>query len=138
MFVPSESVYVELHDGFDDIVQKAFRAKVVIVSPSLLMLAIHVIQQIRRDARMREAADKIHAEVGHLMDDMERLHGRVMNLQKHFGQANEDLQQILISAEKVEKRASRIKEVEFDGEEASVAGMNVIPAPLPPRLQVRK
>ena len=137
MFVPSESVYVELHDGFDDIVQKAFRAKVVI-SPSLLMLAIHVIQQIRRDSRMREAADKIHAEVGHLMDDMERLHGRVLNLQKHFGQANEDLQQILISAEKVEKRASRIKEVEFDGEEASVAGMNVIPAPLPPRLQARK
>ena len=75
---------------------------------------------------------------GHLMDDMERLHGRVMNLQKHFGQANEDLQQILISAEKVEKRASRIKEVEFDGEEASVAGMNVIPAPLLPRLQARK
>jgi DNA recombination protein RmuC len=102
------------------------------------MLAIHVIQQIRRDARMREAADKIHAEVGHLMDDMERLHGRVMNLQKHFGQANEDLLQILISAEKVEKRASRIKEVEFDGEEASVAGMNVISAPLPPRLQARK
>lgn len=87
---------------------------------------------------MREAADKIHAEVGHLRDDMERLHGRVMNLQKHFGQANEDLQQILISAEKVEKRASRIKEVEFDGEEASVAGMNVIPAPLLPRLQARK
>jgi DNA recombination protein RmuC len=25
MFVPSESVYMELHDGFDDIVQKAFR-----------------------------------------------------------------------------------------------------------------
>src|SRR5262249_56973754 len=45
MFVPSESVYAELHDGFDDLVQKAFRAKVVIVSPSLLMLAIHVVQQ---------------------------------------------------------------------------------------------
>ena len=123
MFVPSESVYVELHDGFDDIVQKAFRAKVVI-SPSLLMLAIHVIQQIRRDARMREAADKIHAEVGHLMDDMERLHGRVMNWPGQRGPAADP-----ISAEKVERRASRIKEVEFDGEEASVAGMNVIPAP---------
>ena len=35
MFVPSESVYAELYDGFDDIVQKAYRAKVVIVSPSL-------------------------------------------------------------------------------------------------------
>ncbi len=117
MFVPSESVYVELHDGFDDIVQKAFRSNVVIVSPSLLMLAIHVIQQIQKDARMREAADKIHAEVGHLMDDIERLHERVLSPQKHFGQANEDVRQILISAEKVEKRATRIKDVEFDGEE---------------------
>src|SRR6202047_681460 len=117
MFVPSESVYIELHDGFDDIVQKAFRSNVVIVSPSLLMLAIHVIQQIQKDARMREAADKIHAEVGHLMDDIERLHERVLSLQKHFGQANEDVRQILISAEKVEKRATRIKDVEFDREE---------------------
>jgi DNA recombination protein RmuC len=132
MFVPSESVYVELHDGFDDVVQKAFRSNVVIVSPSLLMLAIHVIQQIRRDARMREAADKIHLEVGHLMDDIERLHERVLNLQKHFGQANDDVRQILISSEKIEKRAGRIKDVEFEGEEPAPA--TVIPAPLPRRL----
>ncbi len=132
MFVPSESVYIELHDGFDDIVQKAFRSNVVIVSPSLLMLAIHVIQQIQKDARMREAADKIHAEVGHLMDDIERLHERVLNLQKHFGHANEDVRQILISAEKVEKRATRIKDVEFDGEEPPEPA--AIPAPPRARL----
>ena len=36
------------------------------------------------------------------------------NLSKHFGQASEDVRQILISAEKVEKRAGRIREVEFD------------------------
>jgi len=114
MFVPSESIYAELHDGFDDLLQKAFRAKVVIVSPSLLMLAIHVIQQIQRDARMRAAADQIHAEVGCLLDDIGRLHDRVVNLSKHFGQASEDVRQILISAEKVEKRAGRIREVEFD------------------------
>jgi DNA recombination protein RmuC len=138
MFVPSESVYAELHDGFDDIMQKAFRSKVVIVSPSLLMLAIQVVQQIQRDARMREAADKIHAEVGHLMDDIGRLHERVLGLQRHFGQANEDLRQILISAEKVEKRATRIREVEFDGEEAPASEAVVIPAPLPRRLQARE
>ena len=53
------------YDGFDDVVQKAYRAKVMIVSPSLLMLAIQVIQQIRKDARMREAAGQILTEVGH-------------------------------------------------------------------------
>src|SRR5260370_7503966 len=34
MFVPSESVYVELHYGFYDIVQKPFRSNLLIVSPS--------------------------------------------------------------------------------------------------------
>ena len=133
MFVPSESIFAELHDGFDDIVQKAFRCKVVIVSPSLLMLAIQVIQQIQKDARMREAADQIHAEVGHLMDDLKRLHERVLKLQQHFGQANDDVRQILVSAEKIEKRGARIWEVEFDGEDT--ADTVVIPAPLPRRLQ---
>jgi DNA recombination protein RmuC len=130
MFVPSESIYAELHDRFDDVVQKAFRAKVVIVSPSLLMLAVNVVQQIQRDARMREAADQIHAEVGHLMDDIQRMHGRVLNLQRHFGQANEDVRQILISAEKVEKRATRIMEVEFDAGQSAAVDPVIMPAPL--------
>ena len=63
MFVPSESVYAEIHDGFDDVIQKAYRARVVLVSPSLLMLAIQVMQQILKDARMRDAADQIRTEV---------------------------------------------------------------------------
>lgn len=132
MFVPSESVYAELHDQFDDILQRAFRSKVVIVSPSLLMLAIQVIQQIHRDARMREAADQIHAEVGNLMDDLRRLRERVLKLQQHFDQSNEDVRQILISAEKVEKRGARIREVDFEGDTEDT-GAVVIPAPIAPR-----
>ncbi|HEX4408191.1 MAG TPA: DNA recombination protein RmuC [Xanthobacteraceae bacterium] len=118
MFVPSESVYAELHDGFDDVVQKAFRAKVVIVSPSLLMVAVHVIQQIQKDARMREAAGEIQAEVGKLVDDVTRMHERVLKLQQHFGQTAEDVRQIVISAEKIEKRGARIKDVEIEDDTA--------------------
>ena len=137
MFVPSESVYLELHEGFDDVVQKAMRAQVVIVSPALLMLAISVIQQIQKDARMREAADQIHAEVGHLMDDLKRMQERVLKLQQHFGQANEDVRQILISAEKVEKRATRIADVEFGDDAAGADNVtaNVIAAPIARRLE---
>jgi len=88
MFVPSESVYAELYDGFDDVVQKAYRAHVVLVSPSLLMLAIQVMQQILRDARMREAADQIRTEVTRMMDDVGRLRDRLLKLQQHFFNAN--------------------------------------------------
>jgi DNA recombination protein RmuC len=127
MFVPSESVYAELYDQFDDLIQKAYRGQVVLVSPSLLLLAIQVMQQIQKDARMREAAHEIRTEVGHLMQDVTRLRERVLNLQKHFGQANEDVAQILISADKVGKRGGRIESLEF-GED--VAPARVIPGPL--------
>lgn len=117
MFVPSESVYAEIHDGFDDIIQKAYRARIVLVSPSLLMLAIQVMQQILKDARMRDAADLIRTEVMNLGDDLGRLRDRVTRLQKHFGDVNEDVRQILISADKIEKRAGRIEELDFSKDE---------------------
>ncbi|MDR3421155.1 MAG: DNA recombination protein RmuC [Xanthobacteraceae bacterium] len=126
MFVPSESVYAELHDGFDDIVQKAFRARVVIVSPSLLMIAVHVIQQIQKDARMREAADQIRDEVGHLVRDVGLLGDRVRKLQSHFNQSTEDIRQAIISIDKIEAHGERIQQVEL-GAQAS-ADANVIPA----------
>src|SRR3954466_3848142 len=128
MFVPSESVYAELHDGFDDMIQKAYRSQVVLVSPSLLMLAIQVMQQILKDSRMREAAHEIRTEVGHLTNDLSRLHERVLNLQKHFGQANEDVSQILISADKVMKRGGRVESLEFGDDETQ--GRMAIPAPI--------
>jgi DNA recombination protein RmuC len=120
MFVPSESVYAEIYDNFDDLVQKAYRARVVMVSPALLMLAIQVVQQIQKDARMREAADQIRDEVGHLMGDIGRLGDRVRKLQQHFNQSNEDVRQALISIEKIESRGDRIRQVEVGAlEEAS-------------------
>jgi DNA recombination protein RmuC len=130
MFVPSESVYAEIHDGFDDVIQKAYRARVVLVSPSLLMLAIQVMQQILKDARMRDAADQIRTEVLNLGDDLGRLRERVLKLQKHFGDVNEDVRQILTSAEKVARRGGRIESLEFGGEETPAQARMVIPAPI--------
>jgi len=132
MFVPSESLYADLQESFDDLVQKAFRAKVVIVSPSLLMVAVHLIQQMRKEERMREAAGQIQTEVSRLIDDVARMHERVLKLQGHFNQANEDVRQILISAEKVEKRGARIVDVEF---EADSGLAEIVPAPATRQLQ---
>jgi DNA recombination protein RmuC len=128
MFVPSESVYVELHDRFDDVVQKAYRAQVLMVSPMLLMAAIQVIRQVQKDAQMREAADLIRTEVGHMLKDVRLLGERVRKLQQHFGQANDDLGSIITSAGKIEKRAGRIEELDFDGDETPAP--NVISAPM--------
>ena len=130
MFVPSESLYADLQETFDDVVQKAFRAKVVIVSPSLLMVCIQLVQQMQKEERMREAAGQIQAEVGRLIDDVSRMRDRVLKLQGHFNQTNEDVRQIVISSEKVQKRGARIAEVEFDED-----GAEIIPAPMTRKLE---
>jgi DNA recombination protein RmuC len=112
MFVPSESLYAELYDGFDDLIQHAYRLRVAVVSPTILMLAVNTVTCVMKDARMREQANLIQREVGLLMDDVNRLYKRANNLQSHFAQAEGDVKDILISAEKVVKRATQIEKVD--------------------------
>ncbi|MDE2364074.1 MAG: DNA recombination protein RmuC [Hyphomicrobiales bacterium] len=113
LFVPSEAVYADLSEHFDEIVQKAHRARVLIVSPSLLMMAIQVMQAIVRDARVREQAHIIQDEVRRLVDDVKRLRDRVGKLDTHFRQAGDDLAAIVVSADKALKRGDRIDQMDF-------------------------
>lgn len=115
MFVPSESVFAEVHENFEAIVQRALRARVVMVSPSLLMLSIQVVQALLRDARMREQAHRIQIEVVKMMEDVARLDERVRKLQAHFGQASRDIEDILVSSTKVTRRGQKIEALEFAG-----------------------
>ena len=125
MFLPSEAIYAELHANFPEVVEKSFRAKVWIVSPTTLMATLNTVRAVLKDAHMREQAGVIQKEVRTLLDDINRLDDRVAALDKHFGQAAEDIRQIRISADKVTKRAGRIEDVQL-GEEAA-------PLPTPPR-----
>ena len=114
MFLPSEAVYAELHAELPEVVEKSHRAHVYIVSPTTLMATLNTIRAVLKDAQMREQASVIQAEVAAMGEDVLRLDQRVGRLQRHFGQAEEDLRQIRISTEKVQRRATRIQEVELD------------------------
>lgn len=113
MFVPSESIYAELHENFADVIQRAQRAQVIVVSPNILMLAIATVQTVMKDARMREQANLIQKEVGVLLQDVKRLADRVGNLQRHFGQTEGDLKDIVVSTEKIVSRAGKIEAVDL-------------------------
>lgn len=113
LFVPSESIFATIYEDFESLVQKANRAHVIIVSPSLLMLSVQVVQTIMKDARMREQAHLIQSEVVRLMEDFERMNIRVRSLQKHFYKTSEDIEAILTSSSKIMKRANRIEAFEL-------------------------
>ena len=116
MFVPSEAIYADLHENFPAILQQAARARVVIVSPNMLMLAVQTMQAIMKDVKMREQAGLIQKEVAYLMDDVHRLRERVLKLQQHFGQAGKDIELVLTSSEKITSRGRRIETLDFEDE----------------------
>ena len=114
LFVPSEAIYADLCEHFSDLVQKAHRARIVICAPNMLMLAVQTMQAILKDVQMREQAHLIQREVTKLMDDMGRLRERVLDLQRHFGQANDDIDKILTSSDKIASRGRKIEALEFE------------------------
>ena len=116
MFVPSDSIYSDLVEQFDEVVQKAHRARVVIVSPTLMMMAISVAQAILRDARMRDEAQAIQAEVGKLVNDVRMLTDRAARLETHFRQAQEDLAGVGAASARIARRAERIDAMDFSKE----------------------
>ncbi|AXI48243.1 DNA recombination protein RmuC [Sulfitobacter sp. SK012] len=114
MFLPSEAVYAELHSRLPEVVREGFAARVWIVSPTTCMATLNTMRAILKDARMREQAGAIRKELGLLHSDVERLVSRVGNLDRHFGQARKDVEEIMISGEKAAKRAGRLHDFDFE------------------------
>jgi len=114
MFVPSESIYVELNERFEDVVQRAHRAHIILASPNVLMLLIQTMQAIVRDAAMREQAGVIQAEVVKLLEDVNRMNERVTRLRGHFTQTSKDLDDLSTSTDKIIRRASKIESLELE------------------------
>ncbi len=114
MFLPSEAVYAELHANFPDVVREGFALKVWIVSPTTCMATLNTMRAVLKDARMREQAGAIRKELALLYADVDRLGTRVESLDRHFGQAAKDIEDIKISSEKASKRARRLDNFDFE------------------------
>ena len=125
MFLPSEAIYAELHANFPELVREGFDKRVWIVSPTTCMATLNTMRAILKDARMREQAGAIRRELGLLFQDVDRLGTRVDNLDRHFGQAQKDISEIKISADKAGRRARRLDN--FDFEELAPETENVVP-----------
>jgi DNA recombination protein RmuC len=121
MFVPSESVYGDLHEHFADLVQRAHRSRVVIVAPNILMLAVQTVQAVIKDAKMRDQAGLIQREVGLLLGDVSRLAERVAELERHFALSGKALEKVSASATAIGRRGDRLVSLDIEDEATPVS-----------------
>ncbi|MDF2366582.1 DNA recombination protein RmuC [Sneathiella sp.] len=120
LFLPSEAVYAELHANFPAILERSYKARVWIVSPTTLMATLNTVRAVLKDSQMRAQAGVIQKEVGVLLKDVERLDDRVGNLGKHFLQASKDIEHIETSSRKISSRAEKIEELQLGEEESDI------------------
>ncbi len=119
MFLPSESVYAEIHANYPELAREGFSERVWIVSPTTCMATLTTMRAVMKDMRMREQATALRRELGVLVKDMKRLNDRVVKLDQHFGQAVQDIEAIKISTQKVTTRSTRLENLEFEEKESA-------------------
>jgi DNA recombination protein RmuC len=118
MFIPSETMYAELHARFPDVVQDSYRARVWIVSPTSLMATLHTLRAVLRDAKARESAELIQTEAGHVLSEVDALRRRVFSLEESFNRVRNDFRDLVTSSDQVYRRAETISNSRrFLGEE---------------------
>ena len=122
LFLPSESVYAEINIQLPKLVEASRKARVYMAGPDNLMLLLHTVRAILRDARMHEAAGLIQTQVDLMMKDVHRLEDRVAKLATHFSQAEKDISDIQTSTGKIISRGNKIDEIEvLDADEPTPA-----------------
>jgi DNA recombination protein RmuC len=123
LFLPSESVYAEINLQLPKLVEASRRAHVYMAGPDNLMLVLHTVRAILRDAKMHEAAGLIQSEVDKMMQDVSRLDDRVAKLATHFQQAEKDIGDIQTSARKITSRGQKISQIDV-GDDTPMSPVN--------------
>ncbi len=112
MFIRSESVYRSIIDSEIYLMQKAREKNVLIVSPSYLWGLLNTLRVFLKDSEMTKKAQLIIKEIGLIGKDIGRLVERTEDVEKKFNLVADQFRNIKVSAEKIQRRAEKIEEIE--------------------------
>ena len=120
MFVPAEAVFAEIHAYHSDVVDYAMSKRVWVVSPTTLMAVLNTARAVLKDVETRKQVHIIKDELGKLGKEFSRFDTRMKKLADHIRQANDDVQEVHTTSQKISKRFAAIEAVELQGEALAV------------------
>lgn len=114
MFIPAEAIFAEIQAHHPDLVEKANKSRVWLVSPTTLWATLNMARAVLKDAATREQVHIIQEHLGHLAKDFGRFQKRMDTLSTHIRQANKDVDEVNTSARKISSRFEKIEQVELE------------------------
>ena len=131
MFIPSETIYSDIHQNMPGIIEYSNKKRVYLASPTTLMALLTTIRAILHDTEMRHQALKIRDEVLKISDDIERLDKRVADLAGSYQKMGKNIDEIQTSSGKISKRAYGITHMELN-DTKKIANIDEADDKLPP------
>ena len=108
MYVPSESVYIELNVNFQGIIQEGFKRKVILASPSTLWAILNSVRAIIRNKEISDHIINIQAEVEKIFNYTNTLSNQVDNLKKRFYSINTEIDSVEKSTMRIIRSSEKI------------------------------
>ena len=108
LFIPSESIFAEIHANYLDIVEEAHHRRVWLASPTTLMAILTTVLAVLKDAATREQVHLIQDHLIALGQDFGRFQQRMDQLARHINQAQQDVEDVHRSSKKLSSRFSQI------------------------------
>lgn len=125
MFIPAEAVFAEIHAHQPLLVEEAQRARVWLVSPTTLMAVLTTARAVLKDSATRKQVHVIQEHLVNLAKDFDRFRKRMDNLSRHIQQANRDVEDVHVSANKISSRFEKIEKVEIEQEDVELLDSDV-------------
>ena len=112
LFIPAEAIFAEIHAHFSDLVDFAQQKNVWLVSPTTMMAILTTMRAVVKDAATRQQVHIIQEHLVGLGKDFDRFQKRMDDLAKHISQANQDVELVHQSSQKLTSRFQKIEKVE--------------------------
>lgn len=128
MFIPSESIFAEIHSNHPELVSLAHNKKVWLASPSTLMAILTTACSVIKEDATKKQVHIMQEHLYLLAKDFARFEKRMDNLSKHIMQANQDVSDIHTSAKKITSRFNKIENMEIPTDTSEANELDKLPA----------
>jgi DNA recombination protein RmuC len=103
LFLPSESLFMQVVENHTDVVLEAHRKKVWIACPTTLMAVLTTLQGVTRGMTLQQQTEQSLGHVQKMTQDIDRMLTRYEQAVKSVDKAKEDLRLMNVSVEKIRK-----------------------------------
>ena len=114
MFVPSESIFAEIHKSYSKLIETARENKVYITSPGTLMAVLNTIRAVVSSMKLQKEAKRILEELENVAKDSNLLNDRAVKLEKHFNNTTKEVHGVVVSSKKIHQKIEKLKAAEDD------------------------